>query len=159
MTVSVVKSVAETQQVVHHICRTERTTHRLGRLCPVRVSIPGGMPFAERTRFQPRRAAACTLLRIAFPVPPYREGWERNASGAKGRHRIRAAIMGCLVKRSQALRRRNLARDSRADGASGSGATSSHHSDTGAMPQKIPGSGAEPQRSAIHAPTPQKTAN
>src|SRR5262245_54492273 len=61
----------------------------------------------------------------------------------------------CLVKRSQALRGRNLTRDNQADGApmvhqaSGDNklpeAFLMESSDTGAMPQKIPGSGAEPQ--------------
>jgi hypothetical protein len=58
-----------------------------------------------------------------------------------------------LVKRSQALRRRNLTRDSQADGAlivhQASGNESCQRlfclSNTGAMPQKIPGSGAEPR--------------
>jgi len=59
------------------------------------------------------------------------------------------------VKRSQALRGRNLTRDNQADGApmvhqaSGDNklpeAFLMYPSDTGAMPQKIPGSGAEPQ--------------
>jgi len=86
--------------------------------------------------------------------------------------------MICLVKRSQALRGRNLTRDSQADGAPmvhralgrsrglgppfGTTATEHtlwHHSDTGAMPQKIPGSGAEPQGPPAHAQTLQKTLN
>lgn len=61
-----------------------------------------------------------------------------------------------LAKRSRALRRRNPARDSQVDRApmaqappplSDRGASSFHPSDTGAMPQKISGSGAEPQPS------------
>ena len=60
-----------------------------------------------------------------------------------------------LVKRSQALRGRNLTRDSQADGApmvhqaSDDDVRQRPHSDlsdTGAMPPKIPGSGAEPHR-------------
>jgi hypothetical protein len=75
--------------------------------------------------------------------------------------------MDCLVKRSQALRGRNLARDSQADGAPrvhqapgrsrGPGLLFTPTRTPEFMPQKIPGSGAEPQRSAIHAPTQGKT--
>ena len=61
-----------------------------------------------------------------------------------------------LAKRSRALRRRNPARDSQVDRApmalapppvADRGTSSFQPSDTGAMPQKISGSGAEPQPS------------
>ena len=68
--------------------------------------------------------------------------------------------MGCLVKRSQALRGRNLTRDSQADGAPmvhqapgrsrGPGSLFVTTRTPEPMPQKIPGSGAEPQELPVH---------
>jgi len=62
------------------------------------------------------------------------------------------------VKRSQALQGRNLARDSQTDGASTKHMASDNQmseafsyigSNTGAMPQKIPRFGAEPQSLSV----------
>jgi len=68
--------------------------------------------------------------------------------------------MGCLVKRSPALRGRNRTRDSQADGAprvhqapgrsGGPGPLFATTRTPEPMPQKILGSGAKPQGSAVY---------